>query len=107
MKSIHMFDVFEPTDEQKEAMDKKRGGHYRKEMDYFIGCATSLFPNNYYSRFTPIHDTEKEFYRLITLPDTRVLNDLLNQLNEPGFWTNEVTEAEWREKAVDWGVGRV
>ena len=48
MKSIHTFDVFAPTDEQEEAMNKKRGGHYRrgknKEMDYFIECATSLFP---------------------------------------------------------------
>ena len=38
MKSIHTFDVFAPTDEQEEAMNKKRGGHYRrgknKEMDY-------------------------------------------------------------------------
>ena len=45
MKSIHTFDVFAPTDEQEEAMNKKRGGHYRrgknKEMDYFIECATS------------------------------------------------------------------
>ena len=53
MKSIHTFDVFAPTDEQEEAMNKKRGGHYRrgknKEMDYFIECATSLFPNNHYS----------------------------------------------------------
>ena len=61
MKSIHTFDVFAPTDEQEEAMNKKRGGHYRrgknKEMDYFIECATSLFPNNHYSRFTPIYDT--------------------------------------------------
>lgn len=52
MKSIHTFDVFAPTDEQEEAMNKKRGGHYRrgknKEMDYFIECATSLFPNNHY-----------------------------------------------------------
>ena len=74
MKSIHTFDVFAPTDEQQEAMYKKRGGHYRhdknKEMDYFIECATSLFPNNHYSRFTPIHDTTKEFYQLITSPNT-------------------------------------
>ena len=72
MKSIHTFDVFAPTDEQEEAMNKKRGGHYRrgknKEMDYFIECATSLFPNNHYSRFTPIYDTTKEFYQLITSP---------------------------------------
>ena len=27
MKSIHTFDVFAPTDEQEEAMNKKRGGH--------------------------------------------------------------------------------
>ena len=64
MKSIHTFDVFAPTDEQKEAMNKKRGGHYRygknEKMDYFIECAISLFPNNHYSRFTPIHDTTKE-----------------------------------------------
>lgn len=37
MKSIHTFDVFAPTDEQEEAMNKKRGGHYRrgknKEME--------------------------------------------------------------------------
>lgn len=74
MKSIHTFDVFAPTDEQEEAMNKKRGGHYRrgknKEMDYFIECATSLFPNNHYSRFTPIYDTTKEFYQLITSSDT-------------------------------------
>lgn len=30
MKSIHTFDVFAPTDEQEEAMNKKRGGHYRR-----------------------------------------------------------------------------
>ena len=69
MKSIHTFDVFAPTDEQEEAMNKKRGGHYRrgknKEMDYFIECATSLFPNNHYSRFTPIYDTTKEFYQIL------------------------------------------
>ena len=74
MKSIHTFVVFAPTDEQEEAMNKKRGGHYRrgknKEMDYFIECATSLFPNNHYSRFTPIYDTTKEFYQLITSSDT-------------------------------------
>ena len=43
MKSIHTFDVFAPTDEQEEAMNKKRGGHYRrgknKEMDYFIAVS--------------------------------------------------------------------
>ena len=39
-------------------------------MDYFIECATSLFPNNHYSRFTPIYDTTKEFYQLITSSDT-------------------------------------
>ena len=41
-----------------------------KEMDYFIECATSLFPNNHYSRFTHIYDTTKEFYQLITSSDT-------------------------------------
>ena len=47
MKSIHTFDVFAPTDEQEEAMNNKRGGHYRrgknKEMDYFIVFVLPLF----------------------------------------------------------------
>ena len=47
MKSIHTFDVFAPTDEQEEALNKKRGGHYRrgknKEMDYFIVFVLPLF----------------------------------------------------------------
>ena len=34
-------------------------------LKIFIECATSLFPNNHYSRFTPIYDTTKEFYSLL------------------------------------------
>lgn len=48
MKSIHTFDVFAPTDEQEEAMNKKRGGHYRrgknKEMDYLLSVLLRYFP---------------------------------------------------------------
>lgn len=48
MKSIHTFDVFAPTDEQEEAMNKKRGGHYRrgknKEMVTLLSVLLRYFP---------------------------------------------------------------
>ena len=102
MKSIHTFDVFAPTDEQEEAMNKKRGGHYRrgknKEMDYFIECATSLFPNNHYSRFTPIYDTTKEFYQLITSSDTTeraILNWIASNYRFSRYW-REIRQLPYR-----------
>ena len=46
MKSIHTFDVFAPTDEQEEAMNKKRGGHYRrgKNKETLLSVLLRYFP---------------------------------------------------------------